>query len=852
MRMWSKFRRPEAVLQTSGLTPVVACWAIWAFWAIWAGGASATASPQDEIAPAPPSASFDPSTTLKGEGWLALTTVDVDTGRLSVFDEKRRLVARIPIGVALRPQWPPRTYAPAGSDSVLLMHAEPQAGDPAALENVVALLTEPEDTARASVSVRAGRYGPVLAWSLPKELLDGLSHAVTISGDGAAVQFGVDSTGRALRVGGKATPSGLALRGAARLQFRVRDALKAVLGGDDLPAAGFRLTGRIALEDATDSDEAVDVSLSADGRQLRPVQVLRGAMRTFDVDIPVPPTEDLVLSVKPHATGSGALTTVLALRLDAGEGLAVDLLDVVRSARSGVDLCVDAAGGIEWDAAYGRSSTALEPAGTGAARVGLDPTGVVTFLPQLLVREADDGRCVGVGLTLLPDANTVALDGDRVAVALPTRLLATRGGGPSALTLSLAVIVAADRTQLLERYRDVIVEHGTSPVVRDLGNLPLPVWWRDPCIVVDPRTTPRFHDVALERALDDARAKLGLGGSTLVVDGPWYVAPGEPTPTDAFTRLAAITAQARLRGDHVVLAWDAFRVAPDSFGDVARVAEQGLLDTTSLSRTQDYVREITRRTLSRELDAIAADGLLLRGLDAVRDPQQSHAVHNPAAGVGVREIRRLLEIVAVEANRAQRGSWVGAAVGAPECIESLGMTWINRARCSDADAELAVLRLAAVQPDLPCVIGPRAGALAADFDAELRFLARSVVLGTPALDAADVSGLDATQAGVLGAVLRLAAQRPFGTPSRARDGTLMSAFDGRVFARTLSSDAGVVVHPDAETAVLAVLRDGEVTVPFRVVSCEPPLEFTNADDGATLAAARAGVDYRLRIERASR
>jgi hypothetical protein len=726
MRMWSKFRRPEAVLQTSGLTPVVACWAIWAFWAIWAGGASATASPQDELAPAPPSASFDPSTTLKGEGWLALTTVDVDTGRLSVFDEKRRLVARIPIGVALRPQWPPRTYAPAGSDSVLLMHAEPQAGDPAALENVVALLTEPEDTARASVSIRAGRYGPVLAWSLPKELLDGLSHAVTISGDGAAVQFGVDSTGRALRVGGKAAPSGLALRGAARLQFRVRDALKAVLGGDDLPAAGFRLTGRIALEDATDSDEAVDVSLSADGRQLRPVQVLRGAMRTFDVDIPVPPTEDLVLSVKPHATGSGALTTVLALRLDAGEGLAVDLLDVVRSARSGVDLCVDAAGGIEWDAAYCRSSTALEPAGTGAARVGLDPTGVVTFLPQLLVREADDGRCVGVGLTLLPDANTVALDGDRVAVALPTRLLATRGGGPGALTLSLAVIVAADRAQLLERYRDVIVEHGTSPVVRDLGNLPLPVWWRDPCIVVDPRTTPRFHDVALERALDDARAKLGLGGSTLVVDGPWYVAPGEPTPTDAFTRLAAITAQARLRGDHVVLAWDAFRVAPDSFGDVARVAEQGLLDTTSLSRTQDYVREITRRTLSRELDAIAADGLLLRGLDAVRDPQQSHAVHNPAAGVGVREIRRLLEIVAVEANRAQRGSWVGAAVGAPECIESLGMTWINRARCSDADAELAVLRLAAVQPDLPCVIGPRAGALAADFDAELRFLALSL------------------------------------------------------------------------------------------------------------------------------
>ena len=108
------------------------------------------------------------------------------------------------------------------------------------------------------------------------------------------------------------------------------------------------------------------------------------------------------------------------------------------------------------------------------------------------------------------------------------------------------------------------------------------------------------------------------------------------------------------------------------------------------------------------IHAIAADGFVVRGLEAVRDPLQSQTAHNPAAGVGVREIRRLLEVLAVESQRAQRGALIVAPVGAPECIESLGMTWLTRERADDSAVEYAALQLAASQPDLPLVIGPRA------------------------------------------------------------------------------------------------------------------------------------------------
>ncbi|MBK6943013.1 MAG: hypothetical protein IPH13_22810 [Planctomycetes bacterium] len=800
-----------------------------------------------------PTASAAPrseSHTLRGGS--ASAEVDVETGRLTVLDSERRVVARIPIGLALRPQWPPRTFAPAAAESILMMHAEVAAGEVAELENVVALLTEPGSEARASVAVRAGPFGPVLSWSLPLDLLEGLSPAVTISGDAAGVQFGVTPSGQPLRIGGEAADEGLVLTAPARMQFRMREVLDAAAIGDDLPSTGFRLTGRFGLDDACAGDVAVDVSLSADGRALRPPHVLRGDARAFDVDVAMQAAEDLVVSLKPHGPSTDVVVGVSSLRLDVGGGKVIDLLDVVRSARPGIDLGVDAQGGIEWDAAYSRAASALAPAAASSARVGLDANGVVTFAPQLLVRETADGRCVGLGLTLLPDATSVALDDDRVGLSLPTRSMASRGGGPTSSSLSLAVLVADDRAQLLERYRAMVVEHGTSPVVRDLGNLTLPDWWRDPCVVVDARTAERFDDVALERALADARARLGLPGATLVVDGPWCVAPGEPNANEAFARLAAITAQARLRGDHVLLAWDAFRIAPDSFGDISRVAEQGLVDTTSLSRTQDYVREVMRRTLSRQLDALAADGLVVRGLEAVRDPQQSQAVHNPAAGVGVREIRRMLEIFAVEAGRAQAGSLIVAPVGAPECIESLGMTWITRERADDAAVEFAALQLAACQPDLPFVIGPRAGALTADFETEFRFLARAVVLGTPAIDANDVRALDDAQAAALGALLRLPARRPFGVPRRHADGTLFAAFADRTFARTLADDRGVVVHPDAQTALLVVVKDGDVDVPFAVTASEPELEVSAVDTGSRLTGALRGIVYRLRIERASR
>lgn len=790
------------------------------------------------------------SNTLVGK--FATAQVEAESGRLAVYDEARRLVARVPIGLAVRPQWPPRTYAPSGSESVLFMHAEADEQGTAALENVVALLTEFEGSPRASVAVRAGEFGPVLSWSLPMELVEGLTSAVTISGEGSSVQFDATPAGQPMRVAGEVVRHGLAVRAPARLQFRLRDVLKAASIGDDLPSSGFRLTGRVGLDDASDTDAVVDVSLSADGRLLRPTQALRGDARTFDFDLAAPVAEDLVISIKPHTTGTIATVDLLSLQLDTIDGGAVDLLDVVRSAQSGVDLCIDANGGIEWDAAFALAADGLRQANESTARVALDAAGVVTFAPQLLVRESADGRCVGFGLTLLPDATAVTLDSDRIGVPIPTRLLAARGSGAGALTLSLAVIVAEDRPQLLERYRAVVVEHGTSPVVRDLGNLTLPTWWRDPWIVVDPRTSDRFDDVALERALADAHDRLGLKGATLVVDGPWYVAPGEPSPSESFARLAAITSQARVRGDHVLLAWDAFRIAADSFGDISRVAEQGLLDSTYLSRTQDYLREVTRRTLSRELDALAADGFLVRGLEAVRDPQQLQAAHNAAAGVGVREIRRLLEVLAVESNRARAGTLIAASVAAPECIESLGMTWITRARADDAAVEYAALQLAACQPDLPLVFGPRAGALTADFAAELRFLTRAVVLGTPAVDAADVRRLAEADARTLGALLQLPAHRPFGVPRREPDGTLAARFDGRTYARTLAGDRGVVVHPDADTGLLVVSEDGDVEVPGSVSAADPQLERAVGEGTTRLIGARRGVVYRLRIDRASR
>ena len=98
-----------------------------------------------------PTASAAPrseSHTLRGGS--ASAEVDVETGRLTVLDSERRVVARIPIGLALRPQWPPRTFAPSAAESILMMHAEVAAGEVAALENVVALLTEPGSEARAS------------------------------------------------------------------------------------------------------------------------------------------------------------------------------------------------------------------------------------------------------------------------------------------------------------------------------------------------------------------------------------------------------------------------------------------------------------------------------------------------------------------------------------------------------------------------------------------------------------------------------------------------------------------------------------------------------------------------------
>ena len=804
------------------------------------------AAAQDEPPPSPV-----PAETLVGD--VFDVRVDVETGRLALLDDEGGTIVEFPLGAVIRPSRPAlRFMARVDGVETLAIADDPATGVSPGIAAALFHLSSAGSEAEVGVGVRAGPFGPVFSYGFAADVFRGLTHRTeTRDVDGRPVTVGRDAAGRPVTVAGERIEEAVAVAAPGRIRLLIDERFS------ELSLGTFRLRGALAVTDSGE-DDGIRLRVIADGVEIGgAVAGGRGEdPRAFDVALK--DARELVLDLSP--AGDGLISPTAAL-LDAtfvGPGDAeLRLTDLLLDDRAGLDLLVDASGGLT--AAGGVRPLAPEPDPRRDAIGAIDATASefasVSPGPLLLPFETGGGWFVGVGLGWLPDATRFAASRGGVSLSLPTMQLGVppdemeEGEEPERIRVLVAVVAARTLPELYARYRSTLIATGGSATRRAVGSLTVPEWWRHPLLFCSkPPGRGRFgrfdvHEV--EKRVAEIESRLGLDDFTVVIDGPWNSRVGDPRPAEEFSRLRGLAAAQHVKGRHVLLRWPLLAAEPGSLADVIGVQRDGRIDSAARKKMTAFFHEVVRACLVDGLHSLGADGLVFSGVADLVDPTRSAVTGFAAAGTGLRELGTVLRSLKKEVDRRELDSLLAAPCALPQLVTEYGAILFSPGTSDAATRDDRLERIVAVIPDQPILSGP----LDAAPQEIIEWAARMVAIGVPSIGSRALSALDDEQARSLGAFFRLATARPLGIPERVGAGWRM-AYDGRVLAETLEARAGVAVFPERAVALLALTRAGDVRLPFDPVDLvdaeEASIEFE--EGAAVLRGGRPGVIYRFRTE----
>ncbi len=808
---------------------------------------------QDAAAPANGPAEATPTDVrLDGVDLEGLEVrLDLERGRIRFVDPAGEELVAFPVGANVRPSRPARRFVFA-KDRV-----ETLAGDDAAGDAVVAaLLRLPRLGAEAetpvTVGVRAGPFGPLVTYSFPRRTFRGIAHRTSFAGDGRAPTVGREPGGRPVRVAGARAEDAVAVDAPARIRLLVGERFT------PHPLGALRLRGAFGVDDASGEAAAAAFSVLVDGVDVGRVGEVRRGEPAQPFDVPLRDGREVTFAFDPgRETWETAIAVLVDARFEGPDGFELRIADVLHADRAGVELLVDGDGGFG-GASLLAGAPEPDPERAGVSWIDASRTDGASVAPGplLLPFEAAGGWLVGVGPVFLPDATRLGSDGAGVVVQVPTPLLASEPAENleeedlERLRLMVAVVAARSMDELYARYRSTLIAAGGSATRRVVGSLTVPSWWRDPLVYCGPPPGRgrfgRFDVHEIEKRVADVEERLGLRRFTVVVDGEWASRPGDPRPSDDFARLKVLTAAQHVKGRHVLLRWPLFAAAPGSLADVIGAQAGGRLALDRRKKVVAFLHEVVRACFGDGLHSLGADGFLLVGTASLGDPTRDANATEVAAGVGWRALATTLRWLREEVDRRELNDTLLAAPSAvPQLVLDQGAVVFDPATADPRTREERLERLVAVLPDLPILMRPLDEAP----EAVLDWAARSVAIGVPAVGSRTLARLDADDARALGAILRLAAERPLGIPVRDGEEWRME-YDERVLARTLAGRTGVAVFPERGVALVALTRDGDARLPFQPVSIDAEdgasIEFV--DGGVVLRGGRAGTVYRLRTE----
>lgn len=802
-------------------------------------------------APQPPQP--EPEHVIIGSEWRA--EFDLARGRLLWRDiHDHRILADLPLGLVIRPGTPERRLQPVGGDAFFSL-APPQMGGAAGaiarptLSAAHIPLVDgnappiDEDRKNASVIVRPAGAGLAMVFSIPRVMLVGGVAELGAVGEGElfldATSFGDPLQVQGERVlGGSVTGRGV---------FRIADQMDA--------ESGARLRGSVALDDRSPEGAWGRVIFRSGGEvRFDSGEMQRGgAPREFDFALARGGETRLFVESDPF--GDRAIVDLLGVELTGPGDQRAAILERARGSRPGIDLMVDAEG----RGAVGFSATLPMPGGPSAFALSRRSADGSSPPPWVVCNELDAGGVLGIGLIEVSDITRMGMESNRLAFDLPLGALSYDSEFDDELRLVMLFLPAKDRVELAARYRAALIELRAAPAIRPLGALRLPDWWRRPLLRAEPPPGRgrfgRYDAWSVQQLADKAEAALGKEGFSIVIDGPWYARLGSPAPSDTFSELRGLIAREHVHGRRVLLQWPLFDCDAGSFADISGAVSGDRADPTIARRFENYIQEMVRRTLSTDLDALGADGLLITGLDRVPDGTTS-PVARPTKGVGLRVVQTALKVLMGAALNTREDALILTRAIAPQWAELHSGVYVSGARLSARHRSDRVAELLALLPDVPLFYdpGPVVGGLdGVDGDSPpsmpdlLRAYADAVAFGVPSVGSRMLLAMSDGDRAALWAILTVAGQRRIGIPSRLDGDRFHSVVEERVLVQSLAA-GGVVAFKGRDEVVLAVVHEGDVELPFVPSAVLEPADAVIGLEGgvALLRSARPGVVYRLR------
>lgn len=781
----------------------------------------AAAAAQDPPQPASHPVEQDPLPILTAGDLTA--EIDYESGSLALATREGERIVEVPLGFALRPSSPLRRYRSAGREEAELVTTDEEEGQRPELLAVHLQLRADGVESPAAVGLRLAKQGAVLMYGVPYAAMRDLALP---AGNGRAWRE------RTSAGGGRA----VAVAAPARL------ALRAAIASGGREAGSLRLRGRLAVADGAPAGSAGVLRIGADGVALHRTEPAGAGGEPIAFDVALPDAREYALELESGDGGPAELLLLDCAFVGAAES-ALSLGEVLERGEPGIDLLSGEGGGPSAPGGLVPLGEPFDVAAAGGAGGWLGPL--------LLPYRAEAGFLVGIGFGLLPDARRAAASAGGVRLDLPTRLYAAAsaavasadGGDTQQARLPLFIVVGRSNDELLQRYRELLIEAGYAPALRELGALSSPAWWRLPLLLVGPGDgasgNPEFEAFAVEKAVREVEERLGLDAFNVAVDGGWNELAGDPLPSARFADLRAVIAAQHVRGRQVLLRWNLIEAAPDSLADLMGAAEEGAVSQRSGNALAAFLHEVAQRCLEDDFSGLGADGFLIAGLDRVREPSARGSI---GTGTGLREIAGLLEPFDRAVHEIKEDALLLAPAALPQFARSIGGVLVRGAPAAGEQDQRIAIAAAAV-PELPLAIELRAG----DPAELLSRAARAVAAGIPVVPASAVAMLDDEQARALGALLALTAERRLGRAVLGPTGCSLRHGDV-VLAEELPGGAGVAVYPGRDRALVALARTGDVRLPFA------PDALDDADgaavlldaDGSVLTGGRPGRIYRFR------
>jgi hypothetical protein len=210
-----------------------------------------------------------------------------------------------------------------------------------------------------------------------------------------------------------------------------------------------------------------------------------------------------------------------------------------------------------------------------------------------------------------------------------------------------------------------------------------PDWWRNPLVSTWGEQTiqritsnhPQFTTDWVQDYVKQQEAALACPTFTLIIDDNWSRAYGDPHPSNRFRNLRALIDSCHSQGHKVILFWKAWKVEASSIATDFNLLDGEYVDA-SHQLFESYVDSCCQILFSSDSTGLNADGIKIDYLFLARNPATANYA-NAANGMGIKEVRRYLEIFYRQAKKYKPDALIMSTAIDPHFSDVQDMVRIN-------------------------------------------------------------------------------------------------------------------------------------------------------------------------------